>query len=61
MSGNKKRTLKVYYGYHCGSYKRHPVIRLGGKYLANMDFKVGDVIEITIESGHIRIEKISNE
>jgi len=58
MSVNKKRTMKVYYGHHSHSYGQHPVIRLGGKYLANMDFKIGDTIEIIIELGRISITKL---
>ena len=57
MSENKKRTLKVYYGYHSNSCKRHPVIRLAGKYLLKLNFKVGDSIELKMESGRIVITK----
>ena len=61
MSENKKRTMKVYYGHHSRSFSKHPVIRLGGKYLSNMDFKIGDAIEITTEFGRISIVKIPRE
>ena len=61
MSGNIKRTLKVYYGYHCNSSKRHPVIRLAGKYLLNQNFKIGDTIELKMESGRIIITKQSRD
>ena len=61
MSGSKKRTLTVYYGYHSNSYKRHPVIRLAGKYLSKLDFKIGDKIEITMEQNHILISKMQQE
>jgi hypothetical protein len=61
MSVSKKRTLTVYYGYHGRSYKRHPVIRLAGKYLSLLDFKVGDKIEITLEPNLILINKLQQE
>jgi hypothetical protein len=54
----KPRRLKVYYGHHGNSYLRHPVIRLAGKYLTQSDFKIGDLIEITIEQNHILISKL---
>lgn len=57
MSTVKKRFLKIYYGHHSNSYKQHPVIRLAGKYLSAMDFKIGDKIEVTIEKNHIVIKK----
>ena len=57
----KKRRMKVYYGHNSSSYKRHPVIRLAGKYLSNLDFKIGDTIEITLGMGSISITKLSKE
>ena len=57
----KKRRLKVYYGHHSHSYRQHPVIRLAGKYLSNLDFKIGDTIEITMELGRISITKLPKE
>jgi hypothetical protein len=54
----KKRRLKVYYGHHSSSYRQHPVIRLAGKYLSNLDFKIGDTIELTMELGRISITKL---
>ena len=54
----KKRRLKVYYGYHCHSYKQHPVIHLAGKYLSKLDFVIGDTIEISMEPGRISIVKL---
>ena len=50
----KIRRLKVYYG-HGTNYARHPVIRLGGKYLSLQDFKIGDMVEVTLEAGRIVI------
>jgi hypothetical protein len=54
-----KRTLKVCYGFHWKSNKKHPVINLGGHYLAQFDFKIGDFVEMTIENGQITIRKAS--
>jgi hypothetical protein len=56
-----KRRLKVYYGHHGNSYRQHPVIRLAGKYLSKLDFKIGDTVEITMELGRISIEKLPTE
>ena len=53
-----KRRLKVYYGHHSNSYGQHPVIRLAGKYLSKLDFKIGDTVEITMELGRISITKL---
>jgi len=57
---NQKRTRKqrVYYGYHGRSTKRIPVIRLGGQYLSDFEFDIGDTIEITPEAGRIVITKV---
>jgi hypothetical protein len=57
----KKRRLKVYYGHHGNSYRQHPVIRLAGKYLSKLDFKIGDTVEITMELGRISITKLPTE
>jgi hypothetical protein len=54
-----KRTLKVCYGFHWKSNKKHPVINLGGHYLAQFDFKVGDMVEVSIEKGQIVISKVA--
>jgi len=53
-----KRRLKIYYGHHSNSYARHPVIRIAGKYLAQLNFKIGDQIEVSIEQNQIRIRKV---
>lgn len=52
-----KRILKVYYGYHGKPFVKHPLIRLAGKYLAAMDFRVGDEIEVSVEPHRILITK----
>lgn len=55
---DRKRKLKVYYGHHGNSYKQHPVIRLAGQYLSKLDFKIGDIVEITEENQKITITKL---
>lgn len=61
MNGTiRKRRLKIYCGYHSNSDKQRPVIRLCGDYLSNMDFKIGDSVEITIHKECITITKIQN-
>lgn len=51
------RKLKVYQGHHSGSYKPQPYIRLCGEYLRQMNFHIGDVVEIQIEHSKIVITK----
>ena len=58
MSAKNTRRLKVYYAHHSNSYTPHPVIRLAGKYLTAFDFKIGDMVEITMEENQIVISKI---
>ena len=56
----RRRLRKVYYGhYNHGSTLRHPVIRLGGKYLKEFGFEVGDRIEVWLEHNQITIKKQS--
>jgi len=59
-NGSSKRLYKVYYGNYTYTNERHPLIRLKGKYLNDLNFKIGDVIEITFEDNRILIEKVSN-
>lgn len=59
-NGQSKRLYKVYYGNYTYTNERHPLIRLKGKYLSNLNFKIGDVIEITFEDNRIIIEKVVN-
>jgi hypothetical protein len=54
----KPRRLKVYYGHNSGTYRRIPVIRLGGKYLTSQNFNIGDMLDVTIQAGEIHITKI---
>lgn len=58
MKPTAKRKLKVYYGHHGNSYKRHPVIHLGGSYLIQLGFAIGDVIEVSGENGMITISRV---
>lgn len=55
MQPKTTRTLTVYYGYQ--GKNRIPVIRLGGKYLDTMGFKIGDKVTITMEHNSIAIAK----
>jgi hypothetical protein len=55
-----KRVLKVYYT-QPPFRKRHPLIRLCGFYLAQLDFQIGDAIEVTTERGKIVITKASEQ
>ncbi|HKR03958.1 MAG TPA: SymE family type I addiction module toxin [Bacteroidia bacterium] len=59
-SNSSKRFYKVYYGNYTYTNERHPLIRLKGKYLNDLNFKIGDVIEITFEDNRIIIEKVVN-
>jgi len=58
-----KRIRKVYYGHY--AHRSHwantiyPVIRIGGKYLTELNFQVGDAIEVTFEHNKITIAKIA--
>jgi hypothetical protein len=58
MSEVKKRFMKVYQGRHSNSFKPQPLIRLCGNYLRKQDFKIGDVIEVTITKEQIVITKL---
>ena len=58
MSAKTTRRLKVYYGHHGSNYKRHPVIHIAGKYLAQVGFKIGDEIEISMEANLLTVKKV---
>ena len=54
-----RRFRKVYYAhYDHESGSPHPVIRLGGKYLEEYGFSIGDTIDVTLEAHRIVITKI---
>jgi hypothetical protein len=61
-----KRRKKVYYSFRLStsrfklfkpSGKYYPVIHLAGNYLSDSDFKIGDVIEVSLRPGRIVITK----
>ena len=52
-----RKMLKVYYRYYAGDKKPHPYIRLAGKQLDQLDFKIGDVVEVISTTGKILIRK----
>ena len=54
-----KRTLKVCYGFYSCSNRKHPLINLGGHYLSQFGFNVGDFVEVTLENGQIVIQKVT--
>lgn len=51
------RSQKIYYGYHGAPYEKHPVIRIAGKYLAKMDYRIGAEVDILVEADRIVITK----
>jgi len=58
----RRRKQKVYYGnyaYQGGFF--HPVIRIGGKFLKDFGFEVGDNIEVNVTMGQISISKVSED
>lgn len=59
--GSKKRLYKVYYGNYTYTNERHPLIRLKGKYLHDLNFKIGDIIEIVFEESIITIKRIESK
>ena len=58
-----KRQLKVYKGHYVRGYRHvyvpHPVIRIGGLYLEEFNFKIGDTLEVNVEDGLITISKVN--
>jgi hypothetical protein len=59
MKNNPIKQMKVYKGHHHHSYKPHPVIKLRGSYLAQIGFKIGDLLNIELSEGKISITKQS--
>jgi len=54
----KCRLRKVYSSYYDSEFgKPHPMIRMRGKYLASLGFRVGDTIEVQLDFGRITISK----
>lgn len=58
MRTESTRRLKVYYSCIGKAFKQTPMIRLCGCYLANMDFKIGDRIDVTVGKNEISIRKV---
>lgn len=57
-SGMKpKRERKVYYAHYEKNAERHPVIRIGGKFLEIFGFRIGESISIEYEPEKITITK----
>ena len=53
------RLRKVYYGYYQSALGHaHPLIRIGGKYLEEFGFAIGDRLEIHFAHEQIIINKI---
>ena len=60
----RRKLRKIYYGhydYERGTNAFYPVIRIGGKYLAEYGFSIGDAIEVEIQHGRITITKTTRE
>jgi hypothetical protein len=51
------RKLKVCYAYDRRSRKKHPLINLGGHYLAKYGFNIGDFVELILEKDLLTIKK----
>jgi hypothetical protein len=56
-----KRLLKVYYNHYPEAKKPHAVIRLAGFYLSELNFQIGDSIEVLAEPGKIVITKMEEK
>ena len=57
----KVRRLKVHYAnYDFERLPPHPVIRFGGKYLAEFGFNIGDRIDVRLDNGSITITKVQD-
>lgn len=58
MKNGKVRKLKVYYAHHPRKYGKYPVIRIGGNYLNNLGFNIGDIVFVHFsDEGLITIQK----
>ena len=55
-----RRIRKVYYGHYDSEISSpYPVIRIGGKYLKDYGFNIGDQIQLDLEPGCITITKVA--
>ena len=52
------KRIRVHYGHYKGWRNHYPVIRIGGKYLAKLNFDIGDTVEVTLEKDRITIAKV---
>jgi hypothetical protein len=57
----KTRRFKIQYGHYRDSFKRHPVLRLAGRWLSNYGFQIGDSVTLQIEKGQIHISKADSK
>jgi hypothetical protein len=51
----RRKVFSEYYDSEFG--KPHPMIRMRGKYLADLGFNVGDAIDVRLDFGRITISK----
>ena len=57
----KVHRLKVHYAnYDFERLPPHPVIRFGGKYLAELGFNIGDRIDVRLDNGSITITNVQD-
>lgn len=60
MKSRNIRRLRVYYAHRPKGYSKFPVIRLGGNYLADAGFQIGDELEVTVSERILTITKRSH-
>ena len=54
-----QKLCKVHRGPYDGdSGETHPMIRLGGRYLVGLGFRIGDIIDVSLEPCRITITKV---
>lgn len=54
---HEAHSRKLTVGYMPGTGKNHPMIRLQGKWLEELGFKIGDRVEVTLSENRIVITK----
>ena len=53
---------KVQYGFHHPEqHNPHPEIKVGGRYLENAGFGIGDIVTVVVTKNEILIRKINKE
>lgn len=60
MKAATTRRLRVYYAHRPKGYSKFPVIRLGGNYLTQAGFRIGDELEVSISPSILTITKRSH-